>query len=67
MLDKHIPTSRDRMDMISPPVGSGHSGQLTDISYTEEVVVSSPITPTLEILKYRWFSVNLLWIRTSVL
>jgi len=53
--------------MISPPVGSGHSGQLTDISYTEEVVVSSPITPTLEILKYRWFSVNLLWIRTSVL
>jgi hypothetical protein len=47
MLDKLTPTGADRMDMVPPPVQIGHSGQPVNLSYTEEVADSSPVSPIL--------------------
>jgi hypothetical protein len=37
MMDIHTPAYVDRMDILPPYVGDGHSGQLALLTYTEKV------------------------------
>jgi hypothetical protein len=46
VVDIYTPTGGDKMDILPPYVGDGHSRQLALLTYTEKVRGSSPFAPT---------------------
>jgi hypothetical protein len=48
IMDINTLTCGERMDIVTPYVGGGHSGQLALLTYTEKVRGSSPFAPTFD-------------------
>ena len=51
-MDIYTSTDGEIRDTMPPYVGGGHRGRPMNLSYTEEVAGSSPVSPTYETVSY---------------